>query len=97
MNILREEFCKEKNVHMGLDNVYDYCTWLEKKLTEANQSLQLHKTQVISSFPDNVEIWEWWQTQRFQKEKGEQEYTMIYEIDLPKILKAFTERFSNCL
>lgn len=46
--------------------------------------------------PDNVEIWKWWQTQNFQKEQGEQEYTMIYEIDLPKILKAFVERFTNC-
>jgi hypothetical protein len=52
---------------------------------------------VIRSFPDNVEIWEWWKTQKFQKEQGEQEYTMIYEIDLPKILKAFVERFPNCV
>ena len=50
---------------------------------------------VIRSFPDNVEIWKWWQTQKFQKEQGGQEYTMIYEIDLPKILKAFTEQFPN--
>lgn len=48
-------------------------------------------------FPTNVEIWIWWQTQKFQKEQGEQEYTMIYEIDLPKILKAFTEHFQNKL
>ncbi len=52
---------------------------------------------VIRSFPANVEIWKWWQTQKFQKEQGEQEYTMIYEIDLPKILKAFTEQFPNCV
>ena len=52
---------------------------------------------VIRSFPDNVEIWKWWQTQKFQKEQGDQEYTMIYEIDLPKILKAFTEQFQNCV
>jgi len=45
----------------------------------------------------NVEIWKWWQTQKFQKEQGEQEYIMIYEIDLPKILKAFVERFPNCV
>ena len=47
----------------------------------------------IRSFPDNIEIRKWWQTQKFQKEQGDQEYTMIYEIDLPKILKAFTEHF----
>lgn len=41
--------------------------------------------------PNNEEIWRWWQTQKFQKEQGEQEYTMLYEIDLPKILKAFIE------
>ena len=52
---------------------------------------------VTRSFPDNIEIWKWWQTQKFQKEQGEQEYTMIYEIDLPKILKAFTEHFPNCV
>jgi hypothetical protein len=45
--------------------------------------------------PNNEEIWRWWQTQKFQKEQGEQEYTMLYEIDLPKILKAFIEHFSK--
>ncbi len=64
----------------------------------ANFVLQnLQQCNVIRIFPDNVEIWKWWQTQKFQKEQGEQEYTMIYEIDLPKILKAFTEQFSNCV
>lgn len=41
--------------------------------------------------PSDEEVWRWWQTQKFQKEQGEQEYTMLYEIDLPKILKSFTE------
>jgi len=45
--------------------------------------------------PSDDEIWKWWQTQKFQKEQGEQEYTMLYEIDLPKILKAFIENFSK--
>ena len=45
--------------------------------------------------PSNEEIWRWWQTQKFQKEQGEQEYTMLYEIDLPKILKAFIEHLSK--
>ena len=43
--------------------------------------------------PTDEELWRWWQTQKFQKEQGEQEYTMLYEIDLPKILKAFIEHF----
>ena len=41
--------------------------------------------------PSDEQVWRWWQTQKFQKEQGEQEYTMLYEIDLPKILKSFTE------
>lgn len=45
--------------------------------------------------PSDKNIWEWWKTQKFQKEQGEQEYTMLYEIDLPKILKAFIEHFSK--
>ena len=50
---------------------------------------------VMHRFPDNAEIWKWWNGQKFQKEQGEQEYTMIYEIDLPKILKAFVEHLLN--
>lgn len=69
----------------------------EQKLNKEQNSAP-HKADVIlRNFPDNVEIWKWWQTQKFQKEQGEQEYKMIYEIDLPKILKAFTEQFPNCL
>ena len=45
--------------------------------------------------PSDEEIWKWWQTQKFQKAQGEQEYTMLFEIDLPKILKAFIENFSK--
>lgn len=44
---------------------------------------------VMHRFPSNVEILEWWKKQNFQKEQGEQEYTMIFEIDLPKILTDF--------
>ena len=68
----------------------------KNKTSNGNFNATSQKTDVIRSFPDNVEIWKWWQTQNFQKEQGEQEYTMIYEIDLPKILKAFTEQFPNC-
>ena len=49
MNLLREEYCKEINTPMGLDNVYDYVKWLEKKLTETNQALQLQQTGVMKS------------------------------------------------
>jgi len=49
------------------------------------------KTETPIELPSDEEIWRWWQTQKFQKEQGEQEYTMLYEIDLPKILKSFTE------
>jgi hypothetical protein len=66
-------------------------------MIEANEDTQLSVSDVTRSFPDNVEIWEWWKTQKFQREQGEQEYTMIYEIDLPKILKAFTKQFPNCV
>lgn len=68
----------------------EYLYWLDESEDEKSE---LQQPVVIRSFPDNVEIWKWWQTQKFQKEQGEQEYTMIYEIDLPRILKAFVERF----
>lgn len=31
MNLLREEFCKETNTPMGLDDVYNYVKWMETK------------------------------------------------------------------
>jgi hypothetical protein len=34
MNLLREEFCKETNTPMGLDDVYNYVEWLENKLQQ---------------------------------------------------------------
>lgn len=40
----------------------------------------------------NQEIYKWFNTTKFQKERGEQEYTMIYELDLPKIIRAFLEQ-----
>jgi hypothetical protein len=46
-----------------------------------------------TELPSDVELWRWWKTQKFQKEQGEQEYKMLYEIDLAKILKAFIEHF----
>lgn len=45
--------------------------------------------------PSDEEIWKWWKTQKFQKEQGEQEYRMLYEIDLPKILKSFIEHLEG--
>jgi hypothetical protein len=40
------------------------------------------------------EIYKWFAKQRFQREQGEQEYTMIYEIDLPKIINQFIKDYS---
>jgi hypothetical protein len=34
MNLLREEYCKEINTPMGLENVYDYVKWLEDKINK---------------------------------------------------------------
>lgn len=71
----------------------------QSELNEQNLGMECEiktpKDIKMGRFPDNLEIWKWWETQNFQKENGEQEYTMIYEIDLPKILKAFYEYFGN--
>jgi len=59
------------------------------------EAKEMEKQQRSIELPSDEEIWKWWKTQKFQKEQGEQEYTMLYEIDLPKILKAFIEHFSK--
>ena len=64
-----------KAVEKAIDLAYDK----GKKLPMQN---------VMHRFPSNVEIWEWWEKQNFQKEQ-------VFEIDLPKILKAFTEHLLN--
>lgn len=53
---------------------------------------EYHPTKIV---PKTVNIWKWWKTQNFQMEDGEQEYKMLYEVDLPKILEAFTNDFIN--
>ena len=68
---------------------------LEAKNSNKPQNQPLLTADVMHRFPDNPEIWKWWKEQNFQKEQGEQEYTMIYAINLPKILKAFTEHLLN--
>jgi hypothetical protein len=54
-------------------------------------TMQMANSFTPIELPSDEEILRWWKTQKFQREQGEQEYTMLYEIDLPKILKAFTE------
>lgn len=41
------------------------------------------------------EIFEWFQSKSFQREQGQQEYTLIYEIDLPKIINLFIKEKIN--
>jgi hypothetical protein len=81
MKLYTEEQVKDMlNTFIGERNVNDY--------------LQRYYTHI--ELPSDEEMWRWWQTQKFQKEQGlEQEYTMLYEIDLLKILKAFIEHFSK--
>lgn len=64
----------------------------ELEQTEVNK---LSLGDVMPRLLTDKQIWEWWETQKFQKEDGEQEYTMLFECDLPKILKAFSEHLLN--
>ena len=74
----------------------EYTRFLENEIIEFSKFKNNVSLDCVSHrFPANPEILEWWKTQNFQKEVGEQEYTMIFEIDLPKILKAFTEYLLN--
>jgi len=74
------EFC-----HKQMDNDYSIHKGVYLSIIKFCQE------QTPFELPSDEEMWRWWQTQKFQKEQGEQEYTMLYEIDLPKILKSFTE------
>ena len=92
---------REKFIKKWLSNLDYQYTETDKDLMRddldlvINQALPLHD--VMHRFPSNPDIWKWWKTQKFQKEQGEQEYMMIYEIDLPKILKAFSEHLLNTI
>ena len=62
---------------------------ISQKITKLESEIAFLKQQIAEDEITEEDIWKWWKTQNFQKEQGEQEYTMIYGIDLPKILKAF--------
>ena len=64
-------------------------------MTAARKDEREKITDVTHRLSSNPDILEWWKTQNFQKEQGEQGYMIIYEIDLPKILKAFSEYLLN--
>jgi hypothetical protein len=73
----------------------DTQNYIVKQFNGLEKAKEMEKEQRSIELPSDEELWKWWQTQKFQKEQGEQEYTMLYEIDLPKILKAFIENFSK--
>lgn len=53
MNKLREEYCKEVGVDMGLDDVYDYCKWLENKINKHINSHEfIGKAVTLSKYAD---------------------------------------------
>ena len=79
----------EEQVRQSFRNGFIYAN-----LNEINENQTIDSLTPIE-LPSDDEIWKWWQTQKFQKAQGEQEYTMLFEIDLPKILKAFIENFSK--
>lgn len=47
--------------------------------------------EILENFPSNPEIYSWLRSQDYQREQGEQEYILLYELDIPRILKEFTE------
>lgn len=50
---------------------------------------------VMRRFPSNSDIYRWIKEKKYQREQGEQEYMMLFELDMPKILKDFTEHLLN--
>lgn len=62
--------------------------------SKTSTRLQLHKAGVSGSLPD-TEILSWLQKQRYQTERGEQEYKMYFDVDMPKIIKAAIAHFSS--
>ena len=80
----------EEQLLNTIEAIRDYLKNYPEKFHESMIEKHLKNLTPIE-LPSDENIWEWWQTQKFQKEQGDQEYTMLYEIDLPKILKSFTE------
>lgn len=80
----------EEQLINTVEAIRDYFKNYPEKFHESMIEKHLKNLTPIE-LPSDEEVWRWWQTQKFQKEQGEQEYTMLYEIDLPKILKSFTE------
>jgi hypothetical protein len=104
VSFLKREFADEINAETFMENLTPIEMPSDSLCINCDESKSTHNVCMDCiikigrqniQIPSDEEIWKWWQTQKFQKEQGEQEYTMIYEIDLPKILKAFIENFSK--
>ena len=56
-----------------------YKTYLNELFPEANGDFEISFQTIedTTNSLDDAAIWKWWKTQNFQKEEGEQEYTMI--------------------
>jgi hypothetical protein len=84
--------CGKLAMKLGIPQAITFYIDHQEEIREAKE---MEKEQRSINLPSYEDIWKWWKTQKFQKEQGEQEYTMLYEIDLPKILKAFIEHFNK--
>lgn len=59
-----------------------------------NLEEQEQKAYIMENFPNRDEIIEWWKNYHPRKELFNQEYT-IYEVEIPKMFKAFVEYLLN--
>ena len=85
-----------KTLRYVLKDDNDYEKWviildeIIQSLKPNSEAMKQHQKEITDK-----DVWEWWGTQKFQKERGDQEYTMIYEIDLPKIIRAYLTNKEN--
>lgn len=82
------EFHKIDSFTEGMAIDVDFGYWLVNNCIQQN---------LLQTFPSNPEIYKWIKDKRFQREQGDQEYMMLFEIDMPKILKAFVVDFLSTL
>ena len=72
-----------------------------KVLSDFADSLTPAVKESLTAEPMTVEeipyrtVLEWLQKKKYQTERGEQEYLMYFDVDMPKILNAFLQDFAS--
>src|SRR5690606_32657330 len=69
--------------------------YASEAIREKDKEIEQLKAKQTKCELSNSDIFSWLQSKKFQTEKGEQEYSMYFDVDMPKIIRAAIDELSG--